>query len=123
LIGRSIKRWTVYLRRRLGPTGPVSAVIRRKSDDAVVARFSETIDAAGLPTSFSAIVFTLSSPYVIRANDRMLVEYSGPERVDVEASNGDRFDGSLTRRVKYGAGGYSGSFQNTKDTLGVMSSE
>jgi len=123
LIGKWLKKWTVYLRKRLSPSGVITAVVRRKSDDAIVATFDTTFSASSLPKSFAPFEFTLSSPYVIQTDDRILVEYSGPERVDVEAWNSDQFDGSATRRVKYSSTGYSGSWQDTKDTVGIMSSE
>jgi hypothetical protein len=122
LVGKSVKRWTVYLRKRYSPSGTISAVIRKRSGDAIAATFTETPSASSLPTTFSPFVFTLASAYVVQANDRFLVEYAGPSRVDVESWNIDKFDGGLTRKVKYGSGGYSGSFQNTKDTVGIMSS-
>lgn len=124
LIGKSLKRLTVYLRRKNSPSGNITAVVRRKSDDSVVATFSETLNAAGVPTSFTAFEFTLSTPYVIKTNDRILVQYAGPSRIDVQAWNSDKFDGSATRRVKFNSatGKYSGSVQDTKDTVGIMSS-
>lgn len=122
IIGKSLKKWTVRLRKSGSPSGSVTAVVRRKSDDAIVATFSQTISATSLPTSYASFDFTLNTPYVIKANDRILVEYSGPSGVYVEAWNSDQFDQGLTRRVRYGTS-YSGTFQDTKDTVGIMSSE
>jgi hypothetical protein len=122
LVGRSLKSWTIHLKKRFSPSGSVTAVVRRKSDDSVVATFSQTINASALPTTFAPFVFTLPTPYVIKANDRILVQYSGPDRIEVQAWNSDKFDGGLTRRVRYGPTGYSGSLQNAKDTVGTMSS-
>ncbi len=125
LIGKSLKKWTVYLRKRFTPSGSITAVVRRKSDDAVVATFAETLATSNLQQSFQPFEFTLSTPYVIQLNDRILVQYSGPSRVDVESWNSDKFDGAATRRVKFnsGTGKYTGSFQDTKDIVGKMSSQ
>ncbi|MGI0024153.1 MAG: hypothetical protein ACREA4_03280 [Nitrososphaera sp.] len=85
----------------------------------------ETVVASSLSRSFAPFEFTLPTPYVIQLDDRILVQYSGPERVDVESWNSDKFDGSATRRVKFnsGTGKYTGSFQDTKDIVGKMSSQ
>ncbi|HEX2013992.1 MAG TPA: galactose oxidase-like domain-containing protein, partial [Nitrososphaera sp.] len=124
LVGKSLKRWKVYLRKRFAPSGSITAVVRRKSDDSVVATFSETINASSLPTNFAPFEFTLPAPRIIQTNDRILVQYDGPSRVDVEGWNSDKFDGSATRRVKYNSSnGYSGSAQDARDTAGTLSSE
>ncbi|HKU50593.1 MAG TPA: galactose oxidase-like domain-containing protein [Nitrososphaera sp.] len=121
IVGKSLKRWTVYLKRGSNPSGPITAKIRRKSDDSIVATFAETVEASTLTTSYAPFEFTLPSPYVINANDRILIEYSGPTGIYLQAWNSDKFDGGLTRRVRYRTK-YSGTVQNTKDTVGVMSS-
>jgi hypothetical protein len=54
LVGKSLRKWTVYLRRAQAPSGTVRARIRRASDDSVVATFNETINSASLPTGFTA---------------------------------------------------------------------
>jgi hypothetical protein len=121
LVGKSLKRWKVYLRRIGSASGQVTAVVRRISDDAIVATFSETLEAATLPTVFAPFEFTLSSAYVISAGDRILVEYSGSSRVDISQSNADAFNSDLTRRTRYSLGGpYVGG--SSQDIAGTMSS-
>ncbi len=77
LIGQSVKRVNVILRRAGNATGTVSVVVRRFSDDSIVHTFG-TIDAASISTT-SDQTFTLeaSSSYTIAANDRILVEWGG----------------------------------------------
>ncbi len=122
LVGKSLKIWKVYLRRGVGsPSGDVTAVVRRASDDAVVATFNETLDAASLPTAFAPFDFTLTSAYVIQTGDRILVQYSGPARVDMSVSTANPFDGTNTRRARYTGTAY--AFGNSDDIVGSMSSE
>lgn len=120
LVGKSLKSWRLHMR-RVGPTsGTVRAVVRRISDDNIVATLSETIDAASLSTSFAEQTFTLTAAYVIQAGDRILVEYSGPGRVEIDAHATDRIDGSNTHRVRYDGTGYIGA--NAVDIVWTMSS-
>jgi hypothetical protein len=119
LVGKSLRKWKVYLRRVQAPSGTIQATIRRASDDSIVAAFNETLDAASLPTAYAAYEFNLAAPYVIQPGDRILIEYSGPSRVEVSRSNVDMFDGSLTRRIHYTGSSYvTGS---THDVAGTMS--
>jgi len=120
IVGKSLKKWTVYLRRAGSPSGPVTAVVRRASDDAVVATFNETLNAASLPTSFAPFDFTLTTPYVIQTGDRLLVQYSGASRVDISVWTVDQFDGGATRRTRYTGTSYATS--STNDIPGQMSS-
>ena len=53
---------------------------RRRSDDAVVATFNETINPVTLDTSFAEYTFTMTTPYTIAVGDRIMIEYSGPVR-------------------------------------------
>jgi hypothetical protein len=107
------------LRKGGSASGTVRAVVRRSSDDAVVAAFSETFDASSLTTSYVDKSFTLSTPRTIQAGDRILVEYSGPARVEIDAYSTDKIDGSNTRRVRYDGTAYISS--NTVDIVGTMS--
>jgi len=118
LVGKSLKKLTVYLRKAGSPSGSVTAVVRRASDDAVVATFNETPNAASLPTSFAPFDFTLTSAYVIQAGDKILVEYSGPARVDISTWAVDKFDGSATRRTRYAGTAY--AYGNSSDVVGKM---
>jgi hypothetical protein len=120
IVNKSLKKLTVYLRRSGTPSAPIRAVVRRSSDDAIVATFNETVDSATLPTTFTQQVFTLTDPYIIQAGDRILIEYSGPASVHISYWNVDRIDGSVTRRIRYDSLGYSGG--NGQDLVGTMSS-
>ena len=119
LVGKSLKKWKVYLRRSLAPSGTVQATVRRASDDAVVANFIESLDSASLPTAFAAYEFNLATPYVIQTGDRILVEYSGPAGIDISQSGADMVDGDATRRTRYAGTGYVGG--NAQDIAGTMS--
>jgi hypothetical protein len=120
LVGKSLKSWTLPMRRVGSTSGTIRAVVRRISDDGIVATFSETIDAASLPTSFAEQTFTLASAHVIQTGDRILIEYSGPGRVELSVWTTDQADGSNTRRTRYD-GAYAGA--SATDVVGVMSSE
>ena len=78
LIGKSLKTWKVRLRKRGTPSGNVTAKVRRRSDDAIVATFNETINSTTLDTSFAEYTFTLTTPYTIAVGDRIMIEYAGP---------------------------------------------
>ena len=83
------------------PSGNVTAKVRRLSDDAIVATFNETINSTTLDTSFAEYTFTLSTPYTIAVGDRIMIEYGGPQAVEIEVWTSDQFDGANTRRVRY----------------------
>jgi hypothetical protein len=84
-----------------------------------VATFAETISASSLSTSYSDYTFTLGSPYTIKVGDKVLVEYGGPARVELEAWGTDQFDGSNTRRVRFSGSSFIAG--NTSDIVGTMS--
>ena len=94
--------------------------VMRRSSDTIVATFNETIDASSLPTSFTGQTFTLTNAYIIGAGDRIVVEYSGSARVEIDVWTTDQIDGSNTRRIRYDGTGYIGG--NTADVVGRMSS-
>jgi fibronectin type 3 domain-containing protein len=118
LVGKPIRSLKVRLRKKGNPSGSVVARIRRKSDDAIVLSFTQTIQASSLGNFFGEYTFTLPSPYSITSNDRILIEYSGQNGVDVETWNTDRFDGTNTRTVSF-SGGYTS--QSSSDLVGSMS--
>ncbi|HKU50442.1 MAG TPA: galactose oxidase-like domain-containing protein, partial [Nitrososphaera sp.] len=121
LVGKSLKSWKVYLRRVGSTSGSVGAKVRRTSDDSIAATFAENIDAAGLTTSFSEHTFTLATAHTIQVGDRILIEYSGPGRLEISLWTTDQVDGSSTRRTRYAGGAYAGA--STVDIAGTMSSE
>jgi hypothetical protein len=125
LIGKTLKRWTVYMKRVAGPNGNVVARIRNKSDDSVIIAESQSIAASTLTAGYQAYEFVFDTPRTVQANDRILIEYDGLNGVRMDAWNVQKFDGTKTRRTKYSSvtGTYSGSFMNENDTSGIMSSE
>jgi len=91
-----------------------------RSDDAVVATFDETIEASSLPTVFEQRIFSLSAPYVIQSGDRIMVQYNGPNGVQMPFWSTDQVDGLNTRRTRYDGTSYVGG--STQDIAGTMSS-
>ena len=118
LIGKSLKMWIVYLRKSGLPSGNINARVRRSSDDAIVAIFSPTISASTLSTTLSPVTFTLASPYTIQTGDKIVVEYSGPSRVEIDLWLSDKFNGMNTRRTRYSGTSYSSA---NHDVSGSMS--
>ena len=47
------------------------------------------------------IHFTLTNPYTIQKETRIMIEYGGPQTVNIDIWNIDKFDGSNTRRTRY----------------------
>lgn len=121
LVGKSLKSWKVRLKKSGTPSGLVTAKIRRRSDDSVVASFNESIDSTSLGTAFSEYTFTLSTPYTVQTGDKILIEYGGPPSVGIDIWNVDKFDGSNTRRTRYLTAPYVPS--NTEEVAGTMSTE
>ncbi len=120
LIGDSIKTFKPFLRQSGSPSGEVTATVRRASDDAIVAQF-DSVDSTTLETTFSEVTFTLDSAYEIASGDKILVEYSGPSTITIEAWTTNPFDSTLTRRTRYQSGVYATS--NTTDIAGTLASE
>ena len=120
LIGKRIKTLKVRLRKRGSPSGAINARIRRKSDDVIMVTFNESVQAQNLGTSFSDYIFTLGAQYTLSISDRILIEYSGPNGVDIEVWTTDHFDGVNTRRVRYTT---QYIYEPTQDIVGTMSSE
>ncbi len=121
LVGKSLKYWKVYLRRIGTAAGDITATIRRSSDDTVVAAFNETIAASSLPSAFVEQTFSMTTPHILQAGDRILVEYSGTSRVELSVWNVDKIDGDRTRRTRYSGTTY--AIANAQDVVGTMSPE
>jgi hypothetical protein len=107
LIGQSVKRVVVILAKSGNPTGTISVVVRRFSDDSIVHTFG-TVDASQLTTSNQNFTLEATSSYTIAANDRILVEWNGTgsstDQVWVRKSASDTsggFDGQNTKWVQY----------------------
>jgi hypothetical protein len=122
LIGQSVKRVNVIMRRAGNATGTISVVVRRFSDDSIVHTFG-TRDAATLSTlADQTFTFESASSYTLAANDRVLVEWGGTgtstDQVRVRKSaysSTGGFDGQNTKWVQYTTG-Y--SVQNFYDLVG-----
>jgi hypothetical protein len=108
LIGQSVKRVNVLMRRAGNATGTISVVVRRSSDDSIVHTFG-TRDAATLSTTADqTVTFESDSSYTLAANNRVLVEWGGTgtstDQVRVRKSAGSStggFDGQNTKWVQY----------------------
>src|SRR5690606_5814481 len=120
LVGKSLASWSLHLRRVGTASGLVRAVVRRVSDDAIVATFNETVDASALPTTFVEHTFTLATPYVIQSGDRILIEFGGSGRIELSVWTRDQIDGANTRRVRFDGASYATA--STHDVVGVMKS-
>jgi fibronectin type 3 domain-containing protein len=120
LVGKSLKSWKVRLRKTGNPSGNIVARIRRRSTDAVVATFEQTIVSASLSGTFTEFTFTLANPYTIQTGDRILIEYNGPQSVRVETWNVDMIGGNNTRVISYKGILYTAN--NNQDVAGTMSS-
>lgn len=118
IVGKPLSTLSVRLRRAASPSGNITATIRNSAGN-VVANFNETLSASSLSTSFTSYNFTLSSAYTINTGDKILIEYGGPARVDIEAWGTDQIDGSNTRRIRFDGTSYIGG--NTADIVGTMS--
>jgi hypothetical protein len=104
LIGNSIKKLTVKLKKAGNPTGNINVVVRKGTGDSPAITFG-TIDAATLTTADQT--FTLESPtsYTFAANDKVLVEWDG---------TGTSTDQVLVKRHAYADGTTSFDGINTK---------
>jgi hypothetical protein len=119
LVGKSIITLKIRMRKKGNPSGAIVARIRRRTDDSIIVNFTQTFQATNLGTSFGDYTFTLPNPYTITSGDRILIEYSGQNGIDIETWNTDKFDGTNTRSVSY-SNAY--AFASTSDIVGTMSS-
>jgi Domain of unknown function (DUF1929)/Bacterial Ig domain len=76
LVGQPVKRVNVILKKSRSPTGTISVVVRRASDDSIVHTFG-TINASTLSGGDRTFSLEAASSYTIAANDRILVEWNG----------------------------------------------
>ena len=126
LIGNSVKRVSVILRRAGNPTRIVNVVFRRGTGDSIATTFG-TIDAATLTTTDQT--FTLESPtsQTFAANDKILVEWDGTgantDQVHVKrhaySSSDASFDGINTRQKHKLATSTGYNTYNNADIAGV----
>jgi hypothetical protein len=76
LIGQNIKRVSIIVKKSGNPTGTISVVVRKGSDNAVALTFG-TINTSSLTTSDQTFTLTASTAHVFQANDKVLVEWAG----------------------------------------------
>ena len=107
LIAQPVKRVKVILAKSGTPTGNITILVRKASDDSVAHTFG-TIDASRLTTSDQTFTLEPASAYTIAANDRILVEWSGTgsstNQVWVKRSaaiTSGGFDGQNTKWSQY----------------------
>ena len=107
LIGQSVKRVNVILKKSGNPTGTISVVVRKVTGDSIVHTFG-TIDASTLTTSDNTFTLEPTSSHTIAVNDRILVEWNGTasstDQVWVKksvSSTSGGFDGENTKWTQY----------------------
>jgi hypothetical protein len=112
LIGNSIKKLTVILKKAGNPTGTITVLVRKGTGDSVSITFG-TIAAANLTTTDQT--FTLEAPtsHTFAANDKVLVEWDG---------TGTSTDQVLVKRSNYTDAAASFDGINTKQTHKVATS-
>jgi hypothetical protein len=108
LIGESIKRVSIILKKSGSPRGTISVVVRKGSGDSIALTFG-TIDASTLRDTDQTFTLTAPSSYTFAANDKVLAEWSGTgsgtdqvwvkRRYSSDPTTG--YDGSATRQAHY----------------------
>lgn len=76
LIGQNIKRVSIILKKSGNPTGTISIVVRKGSDNTVALTFG-TINTSSLTTSDQTFTLTAPTARALQANDKVLVEWGG----------------------------------------------
>ena len=116
LIGNSIKKLTVILKKAGNPTGTITVLVRKGTGDSVGITFG-TIAAANLTTTDQT--FTLEAPtsHIFAANDKVLVEWDGTSswrtRVTLQKRTDEVFDAGDTDFEFHTA------IEATEDIIGV----
>jgi hypothetical protein len=110
LIGQSVKRVNVILKKSGNPTGTISVVVRKALGDTIGHTFG-TIEASTLTTTDKTFTLEAASSYTLAANDRILVEWGGTtstiDQVWVKRTASDTsggFDGGNTKWSQYATG-------------------
>jgi hypothetical protein len=108
LKGESVKQVDVILKKEGSPTGTITVVARRGSDDNVSVTFG-TIPASSLTDSDQTFSLTAPASHTFGDNDKVLVEWDGSgssadkvlvkRRFSSDPSSG--FDGSNTKQAHY----------------------
>ena len=128
LIGNSVKKVSVILKKAGNTSGPVTVLVRKGTGDSVAITFG-TISAANLTTTDQT--FTLEAPtsHTFAANDKVLVEWDGTgtstDQVLVKRSNytdpATSFDGINTKQTHKAATSTGYSTYNNADIAGQWS--
>jgi hypothetical protein len=128
LIGNSVKKVSVILKKAGNTSGPVTVLVRKGTGDSVSITFG-TISAANLTTTDQT--FTLEAPtsHTFAANDKVLVEWDGTgtstDQVLVKRSNytdpATSFDGINTKQTHKVATSTGYSTYNNADIAGQWS--
>jgi hypothetical protein len=129
LIGNSIKKLTVILKKAGNPTGTITVLVRKGTGDSVGITFG-TIAATTLTTTDQT--FTLEAPtsHTFAANDKVLVEWDGTpgtstDQVLVKRHNyadpAASFDGINTKQAHKVATSTGYSTYSNADIAGVWS--
>jgi hypothetical protein len=108
LIGESVKKVDLILKKTGSPTGTINVVARRGSNDSISVTFG-TIDASLLTDSDQTFSLTAPASHTFAANDKILVEWDGTgsstDRVLVKrrfsSDPATGFDGSNTRQIHF----------------------
>ena len=110
LIGQSVKRVNVILKKSGNPTGTISVVVRKALGDTIGHTFG-TIEASTLTTTDKTFTLEAASSYTLAANDRILVEWGGTtsttDQVWVKRTASDTsggFDAGNTKWSQYATG-------------------
>ena len=76
LIGNSLKKLTVILKKAGSPTGTITVLVRKGTGDSVGITF-RTIDATTLTTTDQTFSLEASPSHTFAENDKVLVEWAG----------------------------------------------
>lgn len=77
-LGKTVNRVEITLAKQGTPTGNITCVVRRASNDSVAATLAPTKTAAEISTSGTAVVFeNLTNTYQMQLNDKILIEFAG----------------------------------------------
>ena len=88
--GRTINSVKIWLKKNNAPTGTLSMVIRKSSDDTIVGTFDTTIDASTLTTSFVQKTFTKVGGIVLPSEVfRISIEFDGGDASNFVFVEGD----------------------------------
>jgi hypothetical protein len=128
LIGNSVKKVSVILKKAGNATGTITVLVRKGTGDSVAITFG-TVSAANLTTTDQT--FTLEAPtsHTFAANDKVLVEWDGTgtstDQVLVKRSNytdpATSFDGINTKQTHKVATSTGYSTYNNADIAGQWS--